>query len=134
MGPWCSPSRFRLLLVPQHVPTVYSREISRQITAPFTSRNFFSSPKYQPHRLQRPNASATKACISCTKGSLSASSRKLASFCSMVEQTPLSSEHYRNQVKPTARPPPYHGMKRQTTYIIVIDICSWRSKAARTRK
>jgi len=96
------------------------RVLAWDLPADYCAR--YSAQLFQPAEIsasQAPKAecSATTTCISCTKGSLSASSRKLASFCSMVEQTPLSSEHYRNQVKPTARPPPYHGMKRQTVYI-----------------
>ena len=40
----------------------------------------------------------------------------------------MSSEHHRNTLSPRHARHPIHGMKRQTTYIIVIYICSWRSR------
>jgi len=103
-------------------PVVYWREILRPIAAPFTARNFFWPLILSQAR--QSECSATTACISQSKGLKSAN--RMAAFCSPEEQSyPLSWKHCRMSLAHDS-PATLNGIKRQTTYIIVIVIYSWR--------
>ena len=111
---------------------VLARKPCRQITAPVTARNFFLLPRFQSHRLQSPNAMPRRHASPGTRKAIgSISDRKLPSEGTALNH-PCQTEHYRNRLAHDT--PATLCMKRQTYYIIVIDIYNLRSRAELWRK
>jgi hypothetical protein len=97
----------------------------RLITAPLTVRNFFFAAEVSVSQAPKPECNATTACISWNKESdLPIGDRKLPPGEQRLNH-PCQTEHYRN-LGYAHDTPATLCMKRQTIYIIVIDISSFR--------